>query len=114
MQAIEISKVDYQPSDMDILYAEGISLSNSLTSMEFSFPKSSREESLPLEYQHDSSLRSVLSFHAVLHKLLDNGFMFWCRSVFLKNTRNSDLGRDIMVLDVSAVQCDHKLRLHQH
>ncbi|CAJ2674240.1 unnamed protein product [Trifolium pratense] len=60
-RAIEISKVDYQPSDMDILYAEGISLSNSLTSMEFSFPKSSREDCLPLAYQHDSSLRYQLT-----------------------------------------------------
>ena len=57
MQAIEISKIDYEPSEMDILYAEGLSLSNSLTSMEFSFPKSSSEESLHSEYQHDASLR---------------------------------------------------------
>jgi len=57
MQAVEISRTDYEPSDMDILYAEGISLSNSLTSMEFSFPRLSREDSLCLEYQHDSSLR---------------------------------------------------------
>ncbi|XP_004498181.1 extra-large guanine nucleotide-binding protein 1-like isoform X2 [Cicer arietinum] len=59
-RAIEISKVDYQPSDMDILYAEGMSLSNNLTSMDFSFPKSSREECLHPEYQHDSSLRYQL------------------------------------------------------
>jgi len=57
MQGVEISKTDYEPSDMDILYAEGISLSNSLTSMEFSFPKLSSEDSLYPEYQHDSSLR---------------------------------------------------------
>ncbi|XP_058724102.1 extra-large guanine nucleotide-binding protein 1-like [Vicia villosa] len=59
-RAIEISKIDYEPSDMDILYAEGMSLPNSLTSMEFSFPKSSREESLHPDYQHDSSLRYQL------------------------------------------------------
>lgn len=57
MQAVEISKIDYEPSDMDILYAEGLSLSNSLTSMEFSFPKLRSEESLYPEYQHESSLR---------------------------------------------------------
>ncbi|KAL9324819.1 hypothetical protein ACSQ67_005464 [Phaseolus vulgaris] len=59
-RAVEISRTDYEPSDMDILYAEGISLSNSLTSMEFSFPRLSREDSLCLEYQHDSSLRYQL------------------------------------------------------
>jgi len=57
MQSVEISKTYYEPSDMDILYAEGISLSNSLTSMEFSFPKLSSEDSLYAEYQHDFSLR---------------------------------------------------------
>ncbi|KAJ1440324.1 P-loop containing nucleoside triphosphate hydrolase [Sesbania bispinosa] len=59
-RAVEISKIDYEPSDMDILYAEGISLSNSLTSMEFSFPKSSTEEALYPEYQHESSLKYQL------------------------------------------------------
>ncbi|KAK7308550.1 hypothetical protein VNO77_42164 [Canavalia gladiata] len=59
-RAVEISKIDYEPSDMDILYAEGISLSNSLTSMEFSFSRSSGEESLYPEYQHESSLRYQL------------------------------------------------------
>ncbi|XP_014521427.1 extra-large guanine nucleotide-binding protein 1 isoform X1 [Vigna radiata var. radiata] len=59
-RAVEISKTDYKPSDMDILYAEGISLPKSLTSMEFSFPKLSSEDSLHADYQHDSSLRYQL------------------------------------------------------
>ncbi|XP_061375803.1 extra-large guanine nucleotide-binding protein 1-like [Gastrolobium bilobum] len=59
-RATKISKMDYKPSDMDILYAEGISLSNSLTSMEYSFPKSRSEDSLYPEYQHESSLRYQL------------------------------------------------------
>ncbi|KAG5010176.1 hypothetical protein JHK82_018798 [Glycine max] len=59
-RAVEISKTDYEPSDTDILYAEGISLSNSLTSMEFCFPKSNSEDSLFPEYQHESSLRYQL------------------------------------------------------
>ncbi|XP_020216163.1 extra-large guanine nucleotide-binding protein 1 isoform X2 [Cajanus cajan] len=59
-RAVEISKIDYEPSDMDILYAEGISLTNSLASMEFCFPKSGSEESLYPEYQHESSLRYQL------------------------------------------------------
>lgn len=67
MQAVEISKTDYEPSDTDILYAEGISLSNSLTSMEFCFPKSNSEDSLFPEYQHESSLRLAPSFCAVRH-----------------------------------------------
>ncbi|RDX98972.1 Extra-large guanine nucleotide-binding protein 1, partial [Mucuna pruriens] len=59
-RAVEISKTDYQPSDMDILYAEGMSLSNSVTSMEFCFPKSNSEESLDPAYRHESSLRYQL------------------------------------------------------
>ncbi|KAL8116185.1 hypothetical protein AgCh_022615 [Apium graveolens] len=39
-RAVEISRTDYEPSDMDILYAEGISSSNSIASVDFSFPKS--------------------------------------------------------------------------
>ncbi|XP_024959797.1 extra-large guanine nucleotide-binding protein 1-like [Cynara cardunculus var. scolymus] len=37
-QAVEISRPTYEPSDVDILYADGISSSNGLTSMEFSVP----------------------------------------------------------------------------
>ncbi|XP_057748395.1 extra-large guanine nucleotide-binding protein 1-like [Arachis stenosperma] len=59
-RAVEISKINYEPSDMDIMYAEGITLSNSITSMEFSFPVLSGDESLDHEYQHDPSLRYEL------------------------------------------------------
>lgn len=51
---------------MDILYAEGITLSNGLVSMELSFPELDDEDCLCPEFKHDSSLRSVLSIHAVL------------------------------------------------
>lgn len=37
LQAIDVTKVDYEPSDTDIMYAEGITSSNGLGSMEFSF-----------------------------------------------------------------------------
>ncbi|CAH1435003.1 unnamed protein product [Lactuca virosa] len=39
-RAVEISSTNYEPSDVDILYADGISSSNGLTSMEFSVPSS--------------------------------------------------------------------------
>ncbi|KAH9620592.1 hypothetical protein KSS87_005706 [Heliosperma pusillum] len=38
-RATEIAQVDYEPSDTDILYAEGITSSNGLKSMEFVFPQ---------------------------------------------------------------------------
>lgn len=37
-RVVEISNPNYEPSDVDILYADGISSSNGLTSMEFSVP----------------------------------------------------------------------------
>ncbi|KAK8567829.1 hypothetical protein V6N13_105774 [Hibiscus sabdariffa] len=58
-RAVEISKADYEPSDTDILYAEGITSCNGLSSMEFSFPTSDRE-SFVEGYQHDPSARFQL------------------------------------------------------
>ncbi|XWS62478.1 hypothetical protein CRYUN_Cryun06bG0014700 [Craigia yunnanensis] len=58
-RAVEISRTDYAPSDMDILYAEGITSSNGLSCMEFSFPIIERESSID-GYQHDPSARYQL------------------------------------------------------
>ncbi|GKV24361.1 hypothetical protein SLEP1_g33981 [Rubroshorea leprosula] len=59
-RAIEITRTDYEPSKMDILYAEGITSSNGLSFMEFSFPQLDRENSLDFGYQHDPSERYQL------------------------------------------------------
>ncbi|XP_052734020.1 extra-large guanine nucleotide-binding protein 1 isoform X2 [Vigna angularis] len=59
-RSVEISRIDYEPLDMDILYAEGITLSNGLSSMEFSFPVSAHEDSLDPVYRHDPLLRYQL------------------------------------------------------
>ena len=65
-QAVEISRTDYVPSDMDILYAEGITSSNGLSCMEFSFPTTEQESSVD-GYQHDPLARLVIFYSK--HKL---------------------------------------------
>ncbi|GAA0162371.1 heterotrimeric G-protein [Lithospermum erythrorhizon] len=60
-RAVEISKVNYEPSDMDILYAEGISSTNGVASMEFSFPKTSQENYTDHVDQDDSFRRFQLT-----------------------------------------------------
>jgi hypothetical protein len=67
-RAVEICRADYEPSDMDILYADGITSFNGLSSMDFSFSKPHHfsftgpvDQSAPLQrYQlirvHSSSL----------------------------------------------------------
>ncbi|CAK7329772.1 unnamed protein product [Dovyalis caffra] len=59
-RAVEIARPDYQPSDMDILYAEGISSSKGLSCMEFSFPKLAPDFCENIGYQHDPLLRYQL------------------------------------------------------
>ncbi|KAL2460196.1 Extra-large guanine nucleotide-binding protein 1 [Abeliophyllum distichum] len=59
-RAVEISRINYEPSDMDILYAEGITSSNGVASMEFSFPYSSQDGYMESDYQSDPLLRYQL------------------------------------------------------
>lgn len=59
-RAAEISRTDYEPSDMDILYADGITSSNGLSCMEFSFPKPTQESFMESADQHDPVLRYQL------------------------------------------------------
>lgn len=53
LKAIEISRVDYEPSDVDILYAEGITFSNGIASVEFSFPQSVQDSYMDTTDHHD-------------------------------------------------------------
>ncbi|KAL6963924.1 hypothetical protein U1Q18_034931 [Sarracenia purpurea var. burkii] len=59
-RAVEILRADYEPSDMDILYAKGINSSNGLACMEFSFPKSTQDGFMDSADQDDSSMRYQL------------------------------------------------------
>ncbi|WOH04672.1 hypothetical protein DCAR_0624083 [Daucus carota subsp. sativus] len=55
-RAVEITRADYEPSDIDILHAEGITLSNGIASVEFSFPKSVQDSYMDIT-DHDDPLK---------------------------------------------------------
>ncbi|PQP92485.1 extra-large guanine nucleotide-binding protein 1 [Prunus yedoensis var. nudiflora] len=59
-RAVDILRIDYEPSDLDILYAEGVTSSNGLACVDFSFPHSASEDSINTSDQHDSLLRYQL------------------------------------------------------
>lgn len=59
-RVVDISRTDYEPSDLDILYAEGVTSSNGLACVDFSFPRSASDDSVDTADQHDSLLRYQL------------------------------------------------------
>lgn len=64
-RAVKILRTDYEPSDLDILYAEGVTSSNGLACVEFSFPQSAPEETVDTTDQYDSLARyQLIRVHA--------------------------------------------------
>lgn len=64
-RAGDILRTDYEPSDVDILYAEGVTSSNGLACVDFSFPQSSPDDNINNTDQHDSFLRyQLIRVHA--------------------------------------------------
>lgn len=59
LQAVDILKPDYMPSDLDILYAEGVTSSNGLSCVDFSFPEPAHDDDVDSEDPLDSPLRYV-------------------------------------------------------
>ncbi|XP_044498610.1 extra-large guanine nucleotide-binding protein 1-like [Mangifera indica] len=59
-RVIDILRTDYEPSDLEILYAEGVTSSNGLSCMDFSFPRSASDENSEAADQNDSFLRYQL------------------------------------------------------
>ncbi|ESQ53686.1 hypothetical protein EUTSA_v10024380mg [Eutrema salsugineum] len=57
---LEISRSEYEPSDMDILQAEGLSSMEGLSCVDFSFPSTTQEDSLESDYQHDPNMKYQL------------------------------------------------------
>ncbi|KAJ4713874.1 Extra-large guanine nucleotide-binding protein like [Melia azedarach] len=57
-QVVDITRIDYEPSDLDIVYAEGIASSNGLASVNFSFPHSASD--VDIGDQQDSLLKYQL------------------------------------------------------
>ncbi|KAK2426607.1 extra-large guanine nucleotide-binding protein [Trifolium repens] len=64
-RAVKILRTDYEPSDLDILYAEGVTSSNGLACVEFSFPPSAPQETVDTTDQYDSLARyQLIRVHA--------------------------------------------------
>ncbi|KAJ6919509.1 extra-large guanine nucleotide-binding protein 1-like [Populus alba x Populus x berolinensis] len=64
-RAVDILRTDYEPSDLDILYAEGVTSSNGLACLDFSYPQSASDDNYDTEDQHDALLRyQLISVHS--------------------------------------------------
>ncbi|KAJ8567214.1 hypothetical protein K7X08_019422 [Anisodus acutangulus] len=59
-RAVDILKIEYEPSDLDILYAEGVTSSNGLSCVDFSFPDSEDYDNLDSSDHPNSVLRFQL------------------------------------------------------
>lgn len=51
--------MDYEPSEMDMLYSDGITSSNGVASMEFSLPNSSQDGYMESLDQNEPPIRCV-------------------------------------------------------
>lgn len=89
-RAVEIAKVDYEPSDIDVLYAEGITTSNGLASMEFSFHQTKNDDFRNQEKHPDPVSRyQLIRVHAKslgenckwLEMFEDVGMVLFCVSL---------------------------------
>lgn len=69
LQAVDISRVDYEPSDTDILYADGINFSNAVACTDFHFPQPSAGSS---NDEHDQQQTSWRLVNAICSAYLDN------------------------------------------
>ncbi|KAF5738190.1 extra-large guanine nucleotide-binding protein 1 [Tripterygium wilfordii] len=64
-RAVDVLRTDYEPSDLDILYAEGVTSSNGLACLDFSFPQSAHDKNTDSAYQNDSLFRyQLIRVHA--------------------------------------------------
>lgn len=60
LQVVDMSRIEYEPSDIDILYADGISSSNGLMHTNFQFPPAAYSgRSIDDDDLQETLLRSV-------------------------------------------------------
>ncbi|KAK0604640.1 hypothetical protein LWI29_017735 [Acer saccharum] len=59
-RAVDVLRTDYEPSHLDILYAEGVTSTNGLASVDFTFPHSASDDNIDTADQHESLLRYQL------------------------------------------------------